>query len=124
MIDEKFFRTARGGILYDASRIVKPAMSCLTRDYWSAQRAIEEVSGGRGAIALLRAGDERWVLRHYRRGGWIAKFSRDRYVWSGEAERDRSRNGVCSQNFVAGRFPFRRRLLRATCGRDLRIAPI
>jgi 3-deoxy-D-manno-octulosonic acid kinase len=85
MIDEKFFRTARGGILYDASRIVKAGDELFDRDYWSAQRAIEEVSGGRGAIALLRAGDERWVLRHYGRGGWITKFSRDRYVWSGEA---------------------------------------
>jgi len=84
MIDEQTLATPRGGILYDASRIVKPGDELFERDFWSAQRAIEEVSGGRGAIALLTAGDERWVLRHYRRGGWIAKFSRDRYVWLGE----------------------------------------
>jgi 3-deoxy-D-manno-octulosonic acid kinase len=85
VIDEQFLATPCGGILYDASRIVKPGDELFERDYWSAQHAIEEVSGGRGAVALLRASDERWVLRHYRRGGWIAKFSRDRYLWSGEA---------------------------------------
>jgi 3-deoxy-D-manno-octulosonic acid kinase len=24
-----------------------------------------------------------WVLRHYLRGGWVARFSRDRYLWTG-----------------------------------------
>jgi 3-deoxy-D-manno-octulosonic acid kinase len=81
---EQYCATPRGGILYDASRIVKPGDDLFERDFWSAQRAIEEVSGGRGAVALLTAGAERWVLRHYRRGGWIAKVSRDRYLWLGE----------------------------------------
>lgn len=32
---------------------------------------------------------EDWVLRHYRRGGWAAKLSEDRYAWLG-ARRTRS----------------------------------
>jgi len=45
--------------------------------------------GGRGAAWFVRtdAGDA--VLRHYRRGGMVARFSRDTYLWSG-AERTRS----------------------------------
>jgi 3-deoxy-D-manno-octulosonic acid kinase len=84
-IQEQYCATTCGAILYDASRIVKPDDELFDRDYWSARRGIEEVSGGRGAVAVLSTGEERWVLRHYRRGGWIAKLSRDRYLWSGEA---------------------------------------
>jgi 3-deoxy-D-manno-octulosonic acid kinase len=45
--------------------------------------------GGRGAAWFVRtdAGDA--VLRHYRRGGMAARFSRDTYLWHG-AERTRS----------------------------------
>ena len=45
--------------------------------------------GGRGAAWFVRtdAGDA--VLRHYRRGGMVARFSRDSYLWNG-AERTRS----------------------------------
>ena len=45
--------------------------------------------GGRGAAWFVRtdAGDA--VLRHYRRGGMVARFSRDTYLWNG-AERTRS----------------------------------
>ena len=45
--------------------------------------------GGRGAARFVRdaAGDA--VLRHYRRGGMVARFSRETYLWQG-AERTRS----------------------------------
>ena len=35
---------------------------------------------GRGVSWAFDAGDERWVVRHYRRGGMIARFLRDRYL--------------------------------------------
>ncbi len=38
---------------------------------------------GRGASLFLSAGAEEWVLRHYRRGGMIARLSERRYVWTG-----------------------------------------
>lgn len=40
--------------------------------------------GGRGAAWFIRRGDGDWVLRHYRRGGLVARISRDRYFWVGE----------------------------------------
>jgi 3-deoxy-D-manno-octulosonic acid kinase len=88
-IDEQHLATSRGGILYDASRVVKPQDALFEHEHWAAQGALEQVRGGRGSIAVIRTGGQTWVLRHYRRGGWAARVSRDRYVWSG-AERTRS----------------------------------
>ncbi|HEX2493494.1 MAG TPA: 3-deoxy-D-manno-octulosonic acid kinase [Steroidobacter sp.] len=85
VIREQFVRTLGGGILYDASRLSKPQDELFDRAHWAAKHALEERSGGRGTVALLLAGGQRWVLRHYRRGGFVAKISRDRYVWTGGA---------------------------------------
>jgi len=52
--------------------------------FWSARGELTEVTGGRGA-AWFVAASGRWVLRHYRRGGWVARVSLDRYAWAGEA---------------------------------------
>lgn len=49
----------------------------------------QPTAGGRGSVLFIRIAECAWVLRHYRRGGLIAKFSADRYVWLG-AEGTRS----------------------------------
>jgi 3-deoxy-D-manno-octulosonic acid kinase len=43
------------------------------------------VASGRGAAWFVSTGAHRWVLRHFRRGGCIARVSPDRYIWTGEA---------------------------------------
>jgi 3-deoxy-D-manno-octulosonic acid kinase len=63
----------------------KPAAELFETGYWQAQGGLQEVVGGRASVAVVSAGAERWVLRHYRRGGFIARFSRDRYLWTGAA---------------------------------------
>lgn len=78
-------RSARGAMLYDASRLGQPTPAVFDREYWRAQDALDEVAGGRGTVAFLRDGDRRWVLRHYCRGGFMANLSRDGYLWTGEA---------------------------------------
>jgi len=82
---ERFERVTGGGILYDASRLRKPAAELFATGYWQAQGGLQEIAGGRASVAIVTAGEERWVLRHYRRGGFIARFSRDRYLWLGAA---------------------------------------
>jgi len=82
---EQFERVTGGGILYDASRLRKPAAELFETGYWQAQGALQELSGGRASIAIVTAGEERWVLRHYRRGGFMARISRDSYLWLGAA---------------------------------------
>jgi 3-deoxy-D-manno-octulosonic acid kinase len=52
---------------------------------WAERGAVTSVAGGRGAAWFVGGGDQQWVLRHYRRGGWAARVSRDRYAWLGES---------------------------------------
>ncbi len=44
---------------------------------------------GRGSIQLIEDAGRSWVLRRYLRGGFAARFARDRYLWLGE---DRTRS--------------------------------
>jgi 3-deoxy-D-manno-octulosonic acid kinase len=82
---ERFERVTGGGILYDASRLRKPAAELFDTAYWRAQGGLQVLAGGRASVAIITAGEERWVLRHYRRGGFMARVSRDSYLWLGEA---------------------------------------
>ena len=75
--------TARGAMLYDASRCGQPDERIFERDTWRRRGALEETAGGRGTVAFVRDGERRWVLRHYRRGGLVAKLLGDRYLWTG-----------------------------------------
>jgi 3-deoxy-D-manno-octulosonic acid kinase len=60
------------------------AESLFDPEYWAARGELAAVSGGRGSAWFIGTAANPWVLRHYRRGGWIARISQDRYVWSGE----------------------------------------
>lgn len=77
---------AGGAMLYDASRLGQPAASVFDVAHWRQQGALESARGGRGTVQFVRTpGGERWVLRHYRRGGLVAKLSEDAYLWTGES---------------------------------------
>ena len=77
---------AGGAMLYDASRLGQPDASVFDLGRWRDQAALESARGGRGTVQFVRApGGERWVLRHYRRGGLVARFSEDSYLWTGAA---------------------------------------
>jgi len=58
-------------------------------DYWAARGELSAVAGGRGSAWFVGSTDHPWVLRHYRRGGFMARISQDQYWWHGE-ERVRS----------------------------------
>jgi 3-deoxy-D-manno-octulosonic acid kinase len=75
----------RGAMLYDASRLDQPPPAIFEPGHWRARGAIEEMAGGRGTIAFVHDAGRRWVLRHYCRGGFVARISRDAYLWTGEA---------------------------------------
>jgi 3-deoxy-D-manno-octulosonic acid kinase len=53
-------------------------------NFWDSRGELAAVSGGRGAAWYVGSTAHPLVLRHYRRGGFIARISQDRYVWSGE----------------------------------------
>jgi 3-deoxy-D-manno-octulosonic acid kinase len=52
--------------------------------FWAARGELVEVTAGRGAAWFISSTPHQWALRHYRRGGFIARLSADRYVWRGE----------------------------------------
>jgi 3-deoxy-D-manno-octulosonic acid kinase len=52
--------------------------------FWRARGELDAVTGGRGSAWFVGAGARQWVLRHFRRGGFLARFVRDAYVWTGE----------------------------------------
>jgi 3-deoxy-D-manno-octulosonic acid kinase len=85
MIVERLAASARGCILYDASRVRKAVERVFDPLWWAEHGTLEEVTGGRASIALLRHEGQCWVLRHYRRGGFMARISTDRYLWTGQA---------------------------------------
>lgn len=60
------------------------ADSLFQPQFWAARGELRSITAGRGA-AWFVGGRERWVLRHYRRGGIVARLSTDRYLWTGES---------------------------------------
>ncbi|MDO6775170.1 3-deoxy-D-manno-octulosonic acid kinase [Shewanella sp. 3_MG-2023] len=52
-------------------------------DYWQQQNAIIGQSKGRFTTWFVENNHQRWVLRHYWRGGLMAKLSDDAYVFTG-----------------------------------------
>ena len=79
----------RGAMLYDASLGGHADDRWFDRDRWGERGASERQAGGRGTVVFLRDDARRWVLRHYRRGGAVARLLDDRYLYTGE---DRTRS--------------------------------
>ena len=73
-----------GGMLYDSSRVSNLTSSWFDVGHWQSRGGIEGTARGRGTTHFIRNDGKRFVLRHYRRGGMIARASKDRYVWRGE----------------------------------------
>ena len=78
-----------GTILYDSSRASNAGPGWLDASWWAQRGEVRAADEGRGAAFLIDADDRSLVLRHYRRGGLVARLSADRYLWRG-AERTRS----------------------------------
>ncbi|MDR1075021.1 MAG: 3-deoxy-D-manno-octulosonic acid kinase [Xanthomonadaceae bacterium] len=77
-----------GAILYDHSQVRSASAELFAPTHWG-DHARPVASGGRGSAWFVDAPFGACVLRHYRRGGLVAKFNRDRYLWR-DAARTRS----------------------------------
>jgi 3-deoxy-D-manno-octulosonic acid kinase len=75
-----------GAMLYDASRAGNLAPAWFDPAYWKDRNEIEGEARGRGTVHFVRHAGMGFVLRHYRRGGLIARISKDRYFWRGEQQ--------------------------------------
>lgn len=85
---ERRLATSDGAVLTDPLMLERfphvPLQSWFEPGFWAQRGALTAAVGGRGAAWYVAPGTEEWVLRHYRRGGWMARVSSDRYVWAGE----------------------------------------
>jgi 3-deoxy-D-manno-octulosonic acid kinase len=78
-------KTLRGGaMLYDASLAGNAEPEWFDPYWWAARASVHHSSEGRGAALFIDAPERPLVLRHYRRGGFVARLSRDRYWWRRE----------------------------------------
>lgn len=70
-------------IVYDADQIRHPDENLFEPGYWEQQNAVVGKTHGRGQVLMLETSFGSAVLKQYLRGGWAARVSRDRYVFSG-----------------------------------------
>jgi 3-deoxy-D-manno-octulosonic acid kinase len=82
---ERIREDATGVILFDAAVAPQVDRDWFERDYWRHRDALRVLAGGRGGVAVIDTPAGECVLRHYHRGGLIAKLSADKYVWQGAA---------------------------------------
>jgi 3-deoxy-D-manno-octulosonic acid kinase len=74
-----------GAMLYDASRAGNAEAGWLDAGWWARRGSVTLPLEGRGGARFIEADGRSLVLRHYRRGGFAAHISADRYLWRGEA---------------------------------------
>ena len=91
MIQATIQTTTDGAILFDAGSAAQAGgfdPAWFDAAHWRAQGRADAAHGGRGGVSYVDAPFGRCVLRHYRRGGMVARVMGDRYLWTG-AERTR-----------------------------------
>jgi 3-deoxy-D-manno-octulosonic acid kinase len=92
-IEARLQTTDDGAILFDAAAAAQAGSdrfdpAWFDPEHWRARGPVTRLGAGRGAAVRVAAGDGAWVLRHYHRGGMVARVLGDRYLWNG-AERTR-----------------------------------
>ncbi len=50
---------------------------------WQRAGAVALETSGRGTVLVVEHAADKWVLRHYRRGGLVSQFVEDHYLWFG-----------------------------------------
>ncbi len=80
--------TAEGAMLADPASLGNlleaAGVALFDPEFWALRGELSDVVTGRGSAWFIGTAPRAWVLRHSRRGGLIARFVRDRYVWTGE----------------------------------------
>lgn len=71
-----------GAIVFDRERLRQVDVSLFDPQHWAGQ-ARPVGDGGRGSAWFVDAPFGPSVLRHYRRGGLVARLSAERYLWAG-----------------------------------------
>ncbi|MEJ2385043.1 MAG: 3-deoxy-D-manno-octulosonic acid kinase [Xanthomonadales bacterium] len=70
-------------IVYDAEQVQHPRADLFDPGYWDKRGGVTGEAVGRGSAWFLETPFGAAVLRRYRRGGMVARISRDRYLFTG-----------------------------------------
>jgi 3-deoxy-D-manno-octulosonic acid kinase len=81
------FRDAggEGSIVFDPARLRQASPALFDPESYGADARPVRGRGGRGAAWFVDGEFGAGVLRHYRRGGWAARASKEAYLWQGRA---------------------------------------
>ena len=83
MIEAQVQSTADGAILKDAAGTADVDAGWFDAGRWPLAADVDR--SGRGGVPFLVTPIGTCALRHYRRGGLVARVNRDRYLWTGAA---------------------------------------
>lgn len=88
MMHEGMHEDATGAILFDVAASSQVDHGWFEPEHWRRRDALRTQAGGRGGVSVITTPAGEAVLRHYRRGGAVARLMGDRYLWTG-ADRTR-----------------------------------
>ena len=71
-------------ILYDDRFMNEIDENIFETDFWKMDKEAQPQSMGRGTVYFVKIQSQPCVLRHYNRGGLVAKLTLDKYLWMGE----------------------------------------
>jgi 3-deoxy-D-manno-octulosonic acid kinase len=71
-------------IIYDAQLAGQISIRWFDPEYWQSHAEVQALAiTSRGQTWRIQTADKTYVLRHYHRGGLVAKYAFDRYLWLG-----------------------------------------
>jgi 3-deoxy-D-manno-octulosonic acid kinase len=85
MIEAQVQSMTDGAIVFDRSLGILPDAGWFERAHWAGLGRADAQSGGRGGVAFVETPVGTCALRHYHRGGLMARLSNDLYIWTGAA---------------------------------------
>lgn len=71
-------------VLYDDTLVSTPDAALFEAGTWAGVPVAPGYSGGRGATLFIEHRGQKWVLRHFHRGGSIGRVLDDQFLWLGE----------------------------------------
>ncbi|HYW91076.1 MAG TPA: 3-deoxy-D-manno-octulosonic acid kinase [Gammaproteobacteria bacterium] len=74
--------TGRGAVVHDPALLPRPGPEIFSAEHWRQHGHVHSPPAGRGCVWFVGESGA-WVLRHYRRGGLVARLVRDHYLWTG-----------------------------------------
>jgi 3-deoxy-D-manno-octulosonic acid kinase len=83
MIQESIARAGGAVVVHDAAVGAHEALALFDGDFVQRESRPLDERTGRGAVRVIDRGGEKWVLRHYHRGGAVARLVEDHYLWTG-----------------------------------------